>query len=92
LAGAAFGMAGTQNFGLSTGMISQDSAETGSPEGLGFTGNFRALAAVSFFFFFEPLVAALDDALPLPDILSASSTMSFSLSFGLSILHKSDGI
>jgi hypothetical protein len=35
-AGAAFGIAGTQNFGLSVGMTSH-CAVSGSPEGLGFT-------------------------------------------------------
>jgi len=53
-------------------MTSQHCAVPGSPEGLGFTRSFLAVAAV-LFFFFGPFVAELDDALPPPAIFSASS-------------------
>ena len=90
-AGTAFGIAGTQNFGLSFGMTSHVDT-LGSPEGLGFTRSFLAVATAPFFFF-GPFDAELDAAPPLPTaIFSASSSTSFCLSFGLSIFQKSDGI
>ena len=64
-----------------------DSAETRSPEGL----YPRLSHSCCGFFLLRTFVVALDDVLPLPEAF-ASSAMSFSLSFGLSILHKSDGM
>ena len=91
-AGAAFGIAGTQNFGLSFGMTSHW-ATPGSPEGLGLNQSFLAVAtSTALFFFFGPFGAELDAAPPLPTaIFSASSSRSFCLPFGLSIFQRSDG-
>ena len=90
-------MAGTQKRGLPSGVTSQQTAAVfGSPEGLGFTRSCLAIVAGSgFFFFLEALAEELDGAAPLPlppAIFSASSATSLSLSFGLSILQKSDGM
>ena len=87
---AFFGMAGTQNFGRSSGMTSHTFAVC-SPEGLRFTRSLFAVVA-GLGFLAEPFVADPDAELPPPVGLLCSSDASNALSFGLSIFQKSEGM